>query len=223
MSTWETIALAIGGNAALLGVLGILAKSLLEKIIARDSKQFEADLKARADLAIEQLRNSLQLRTIEHQVRFSKLHEKRAEVIAELYRLLRIALWNSESFLSPMQWAGDPEPKQKHADAMNSIVDAYRYLGEHQIYLPHVLCVSLEKLIRDARGEVIKLGVWLPHHEASLPTHSQEQKQKMWDEAWKSISQDIPVGLRALEDEFRNLLGASAQLSSSSGSTASVD
>ena len=41
METWQTILIALGGNAAVLAVLGILAKSLLEKLITRDTKRFE--------------------------------------------------------------------------------------------------------------------------------------------------------------------------------------
>ena len=82
MEAWQTILLAFGGNAALLAVLGLLGKSILDKLIVRDTKQFEADLKAKSDAAIERLKNELQLKTIEHQVRFSRLHEKRAAVIS---------------------------------------------------------------------------------------------------------------------------------------------
>ena len=116
METWQTILLAIGGNAALLAVLGLLGKSLLDKLIVRDTKEFESSLKAKADAAIEHLKNDLQLRTIEHQVRFSRLHEKRAAVIAELYGHLVEALWEAESFLSPMEWAGEPSKKEALRD-----------------------------------------------------------------------------------------------------------
>lgn len=208
MNSLESILLAIAGNTVGLAVLGYLAKSLLEKFIARESKQFETDLKSKSDKAIERLRNDLQLRTIEHQVRFSKLHEKRAEVVAELYRKLRLALWDAESFLSPMQWAGDPDPKEKHATAMSSLVDAYRYFGEHQIYLPQALCVSLERIIRDTRQEVIRLGVWVGYDESVLPDHAQKQKHETWMAAWEAITKEIPKATHALEEEFRGLLGA---------------
>ena len=85
METWQTILLAFGGNAALLAVLGLIGKSLLDKLIVRDTKKFESDLQAKSDAAIEHLKNELQLKTIEYQVRFSRLHDKRADVIAELY------------------------------------------------------------------------------------------------------------------------------------------
>ena len=86
MDPWQTILLAAGGNVAFLAVLGWLGKSLLDKLIVRETKQFESDLKAKTDAAIEQLKSDLQIRSIEHQVRFSKLHEKRAVVIAEIGR-----------------------------------------------------------------------------------------------------------------------------------------
>ena len=211
MTAWESVLIAIVGNALVLAVLGVLAKSLLDKLIARDSKQFETELKATADATIERLRSELQQRTIEHQVRFSKLHEKRAEVVAELYSLLVQALWDSESFLSPMQWAGDPDPKAKHATAMNSIVAAYQYFVKHRIYLPGHICDAFEKLIRDARSEVIRLGVWVNFDERSLPSHSQEQKYQSWTKAWETLKNEISLATKALEEEFRGLLGGSSE------------
>lgn len=64
MDPWQTILLAFGGNAALLAVLGLLGKSLLEKVIARDTKRYESELKASTDAAIERLRNDL-VRSVE--------------------------------------------------------------------------------------------------------------------------------------------------------------
>jgi hypothetical protein len=63
----------------------------------RDSKRFEFELKAKADATIERLRSDLQIRTIEHQVRFARLHEKQATVIAEWNGLLAEAMWHAES------------------------------------------------------------------------------------------------------------------------------
>ena len=64
MEAWQTVLLAFGGNAALLAVLVILAKSLLEKILVRDTKQFETELKAKADAEIERIRSEF-VRSIE--------------------------------------------------------------------------------------------------------------------------------------------------------------
>jgi hypothetical protein len=52
MEPWQTILFAFGGHAALLAVLCWIAKSLLEKLIIRDTKQFESELKAKTDATI---------------------------------------------------------------------------------------------------------------------------------------------------------------------------
>jgi hypothetical protein len=77
MDPWQYITAAVVGNATALAVLGWLGKSLLEKMLQRDSKRFEIELKAKADSTMEQLKSDLQLRMIEHQVRFSRLHESK--------------------------------------------------------------------------------------------------------------------------------------------------
>ena len=116
MEIWKTFLFVFGGNAGLLLAIGYLVKSLLDKRIVQDTKRFEIELKAKSDAAIEHVRNTLQLQAIEHQVRFSRLHDKRASVIAELYGYLVKALLEAEDFLHPIQ---DPaEGGKKESQAM---------------------------------------------------------------------------------------------------------
>ncbi len=210
METWQTILLAFGGNAALLAVLGVIGKSLLDKLIMRDTKQFEADLKEKSDAAIEHLKNELQLKTIEHQVRFFRLHEKRADVIAELYGSFVEVLWEAESFLSPMEWSGEPSKKEKHITAINKLTELYRYFDKHRIYLPVELCSSLEQLIMEVRALVIDFGVYFDFPEDSLNDSTQREKREAWRAGWQAIKHQIPLARQSLENEFRFLLGATA-------------
>ena len=206
MAIWQTILLAVGGNAALLAVVGWLGKSLFETIIARDTKQFEMDLKAKADIAIETLKSDLELKAIEHQVRFSKLHERRAEVIAELYGYLVEALWAAESFLSPIEWAGEPKKEEKHVSAMNKLLDLYRYFDKNRIYLPPEICASLEKLVTDVRGHVIHFGVYVERNYGNAD-HVAKEKNAAWDEGWRAIQDQVPNARTALEAQLRALPG----------------
>jgi hypothetical protein len=208
MEAWQTILLAFGGNAALLAVLGLLGKSFLDKLIVRDTRQFETDLKAKSDSAIEHLKNELQLNSIEHQVKFSRLHEKRAEVIAELYGHLVEALWEAESFLSPMEWAGEPSKKEKHGAALKKLVDLYRYFDKHRIYLPTDLCGSMEKLIVEVRSHVVSFGVYVSFDNAMLNDQTYKEKQEAWNTGWSAIKNQIPMARQELEDAFRQLLGS---------------
>jgi hypothetical protein len=210
MEVWQTILLAFGGQAALVAVLAYIAKSLLDKMIVRDTKQFESDLKAKSDATIERLRNELQLNTIEHQVRFSRLHDKRAEVIAELYGCFVEALWEAESFLSPMEWNGEPSKKEKHVTAMNKLSHLYRYFDKHRIYLPPELCHSLDKIVRDVRSLVIKFGVYVEFGDNHRSDSSHDEKWDAWVGGWEAIRNEIPLARQNLEDEFRTLLGDTA-------------
>lgn len=208
MEAWQTVLLAFGGNAALLAVLGILGKSLLDKMIARDTKQFEAELQAKSNATIEYLKNELQLHTIEHQVRFSRLHEKRATVIADIYSHLVEMLWEAESFLSPMEWVGEPSKEEKHATATARLVDFYRYFDKHRIYLPSEICLSLENLLLEVRSHVIKFGTYVKYKSISSNERTMEEKEKAWNEGWDAIKNQVPLARQKLEDEFRLLLGA---------------
>lgn len=81
MEAWKTILLAFGGNAALLAVLGMIGKSLIEKILARDTLRIENELRAKSDVELEKLRSTLAVAAAERHVQFEKLHEKRANVV----------------------------------------------------------------------------------------------------------------------------------------------
>ncbi len=92
MEAWQTILLAFGGNAALLAVLGLLGKSLLEKLITRDTKLFESQLKAKTDAEIERLKNELIHNVERYKVQLKKsefLFQKEFEAASAFSALLQ--------------------------------------------------------------------------------------------------------------------------------------
>lgn len=180
---------------------------MMEKLIQRDTKRFETELKAKADSAIEQLKSELQIRTIEHQVRFSRLHEKRATVIADLNALIVEALWEAESFLSPIQWAGEPDKREKHQVVIGKLVELYRYFDKHRIYLPNPLCDVVDKLVTDVRMHVGRFSTYLVWEDDALQDHTRKEKQEVWLAGWDAIKNQVPIVRKQLEDEFRSLLG----------------
>lgn len=221
METWQTILLAFGGNAALLAVLGVIGKSLLDKLIVRDTKQFESDLQAKSNAVIERLKNELQLKAIEHQVRFSRLHDKRADVIAELYGFFVEALWEAESFLLPMEWNGEPNKKEKYVAAMNKLTDLYRYFDKNRIYLSLDLCSSLEVLVMEVKSLVINFCIYFDCPSDSLNNSTQQEKREAWSAGWKTIKNQVPLARQNLENEFRYLLGAAANPATNTGANLS--
>jgi len=199
MDAWQTVATAVLGNAVVLGVLGWLGRSLLEKILLRDSKRFELELQAKSQATIEQLKSELQLRAIEHQVSFSRLHEKRASVIAEMNSLLAETLWEAENVLSVVRWAGEPSEREKHRSAEKKLVEFFRYFDKHRIYLPVALCGALEKLVLEVREHVIGYGVYLTWDEDTLQDHTREEKHKTLMKGYELLKKKVPEVRQQLE------------------------
>jgi hypothetical protein len=207
MEIWKTILLAVGGQAAMLAVLAYVGKSIFERLIARDTKRFENDLKAKSDAASDRLRYKLQLQTIEHQVLFSRLHEKRASVIAELNDHLVEALWEAEDLLSPTRWTGEPDKAEKYEQARIKLAELYRYFDKHRIYLPEEMCTSLQNLIQNVRSQVIEVGVRIKT-EKHLFTR---EMMDTLDSSFEAFTKEAPVARKGLENEFRSLLGATTK------------
>ena len=211
MEAWQTILIALSGNAAMLAALAYLAKSLIVHKLSRDVSKFQSELKAASDTAIERLKSDLQLHAIEHQVRFSRLHEKRATVIAELNSLLAEAMWEAESFLSVMEFSGEPSKREKHNTATAKLVELARYFDKHRIYLPGELAAPLEALVQRVRTLVIRFGVYLHWEDGQLQDHTRKEKHKAWIEGWEAIRNEVPAARQKLETEFRAILsGASS-------------
>ncbi|MGA8764946.1 MAG: hypothetical protein WB562_18900 [Candidatus Sulfotelmatobacter sp.] len=188
MELWQVVLVALGGNATLLLAVAFLGKSLIGNFLTKDLERFKGDL---------------QLAAVEHQIRFSKLYEKRAVVLADLYRLLVIATWETESFVSPI--GGGAE--EQYRKALDAIAEYYRFFDQHRIYMPEELCPALEDFGRKLRSPTIGFGTYL---EFKYPNEATSQeKLKAWLEAWDSVKNVIPQLRSAIEAEFRRLLGAS--------------
>jgi len=198
-------------SGAILTVLGWLGKDwlwkvLFEKFILRESKRIELELQEKSQAAIEKLKNDLELRAIA----FSRLHEKRASVIAKMNSLLTETLWAAESALSVVQWAGEPSEREKLDAAGKKLTELFRYFDKHRVYLPVPLCEALESLIREVRRHVIGYGVYLTSSEETLPEHARKAKHKVLMDGYKYLKNNIPKIRQQLENEFRALLGPSS-------------
>jgi hypothetical protein len=62
-----------------------LTKHLISQLLQKDVEAYKIRLAAETARDAEQFRNELGTRAKQHELRFTKLEEKRAEVIAEMY------------------------------------------------------------------------------------------------------------------------------------------
>jgi hypothetical protein len=235
MSPFNQIIIAFGGQAMLLIVLGFLARSLIQSLLAKDLKRFETDLqttaalqlerqksdlkaqadtslerlrselKAQGDASIEQLKTRLQQATIEHQVRFAKLHEKRAEVIAEVYERLVDAEQQGYRFASVEGFMpGTDEQREARMKTQGTMFDLKLLIEKRHIYLPTQICTVLKGHLDNMANHVFGVGSYGAVR--ALTSQEQVEQQKVFAAACTAFAQDIPAARRALEDEFRRML-----------------
>lgn len=151
---WQAVTESLGGQAVFLAAVAWLCKTLVSNRLSREADAFRARLKADADTEIERLRASLQIAATEHQVRFSKLHEERGEVIAKLYGLLLESADAARFFAAHATEHGDEGEKARDAH-----LDLYRFLNLKRIYLPSRVCELLENYEAKLGHSVVFLSV----------------------------------------------------------------
>jgi hypothetical protein len=196
---WQSVITSLGGQAVLLAAVAWLAKVLVSSRLSREADAFRIRLKADTDVEIERLRASLQIAAAEHHVLFSKLHEKRAEVIEKLYILLLEAADAAKTF------AANPNDTQLGKEEWNQHLQLYRFFHINKIYLPSALCALLENYETKLRFSTTSVKIYMSI-ENPKPEIVNEQV-KVVREAWRALETDLPAIMSELETEFRQLLG----------------
>ena len=210
MTAWQSILLALGGNAALLLRLGWLARSLGSQLLAKDLERFKASLTSASSEASERLKHELQIVSLEHEVRFSKLHERRAEVIGFLYSLLVEVQWSGQSLVAMAEFVGEPPKQEKYIAAMNKCAEFFREFDKNRIYLPEHVCQQIEEFLRGMRTRVIQFGVYSQANDYA-PEHLIKERLDVWVKASDYFDKEVPIARQALEAELRSMLSGATK------------
>jgi hypothetical protein len=220
-----TVVATVGGGGVALGAAAWLVKAIVTDRMARDAEMFKTRLQTDANTEIERLRHSLQMATLEHQVRFSKLHEKRAEVIADVYARLVKLQSVAERFAVNDAFADSSRSRE----AFDKVTEAGRSLfltvQMNRLYLPESVCSSVERFAHEVRREVshVHIGSMMEDrviegHTIQLSDAERRFRMNTFNKAWEVFDKDIPAARKLLENEFRELLGEkSAGVSASTG------
>jgi hypothetical protein len=182
---------------AVLGLVYLLRK-IFEKWLSQDLESFKARLRASHDAEIERLRADLRAVAFERETRFARLHELRAEVIAELYKRLVWAHTSLLEFIQPIQQGGEKQRKERGRKAADNTNKFFAHFHENYIYFDQSLCSVIETLEEKFRRTWAEFAIFPDMKPASA---------REWADAWKSFSQDVPPLRHEIEKRFRRMLG----------------
>jgi hypothetical protein len=202
---WQILLTTLGGGTAILAAAAWLIRTALNHALTRDAEAFKARLSADAEIEVEKLKSSLQMAAFEHQVRFSNLHAKRAEVIAEIYSQMVEVEQHGKRFVYVDVF--DETRQQAYSETMKRLIEFFFFLEKRRIYLPENICTLMQKFVDTIRKHVIRTNIYEPI-EQSFNSKVLEEKIKVIQEVNEAFEGSIPAARAELEREFRRLLGA---------------
>jgi len=165
----------------------------------------KAELKAKSDVEIENLKSRLSIAATEHQVWFSRLHETRAKVIAKTYALLQDLYAKVADYVKIFEPTGD-RPREERRKDVNSALDALRaYFYKKQIFLPKETAIKVRNIDTDMIQATSQFA-----YGVELTQRTEEESTKIWIEVFERMNGKISTAMVELEDEFRELLGEKA-------------
>ena len=204
-SVLTTVLVAGGGSVAVSGGAAWLLKAGLTAWIEKDTEAFKAKLKANADTEIERLKSSLQMAATEHQVRFSKMHERRADVIEDLYKRLVNVYFSGERFVLTSENNATPYQENEYSKMRTRLSNLYAFIELNRIWLPARVSALLDQHFEQINRTIHTAGIF---GRIEYPNeHTVEQSNEAFTKAYKAFETDIPAARGMLEAEFRGMLG----------------
>lgn len=141
-----------------------------------------------------------------YQTRYAKLHEKRAEVVAETYARLARVEKSFRYLLDPLPAQLTGESRDTRATATADVANEFmRYVDENRIFLDKDVC---EMLIRFSKElyEIYKpfmIARMFPSNTYDINLH------EGWSRGIDKLNTEIPILRKEIEDQFRAMLDES--------------
>jgi hypothetical protein len=160
----------------------------------------KAQLRAQSDIEIEKLRSQLSMAATEHQIRFSGLHDKRAEVVAKTYALLQRLYDTLGSYVNIVEFSGTLSRDERRQEAIDAHKAFIEYYPNHLIFLPKSTAEKINLINRLLVNTYNDFYLTIDR-----PIGSGDSSK--WLEIYQRVGGEVKAALDGLEDEFRRLLG----------------
>lgn len=201
---------SLGTSALALGALTYLAKSLIEKLLARDLVEHKARLDAQSQASIEALRLQTRLQAFEHEAAYQHVLLMRVKAITDLYSNLTAVIRTFERLFSAAPTAA---PDHEIISAAAVAWDTFdEHFDKSRLFLPPAT-------VENINGFAFRLsairGSFLIEISGVLPGGPEDPRARDWiasTKAWTAMQDHLHKSITQLEDEFRGLLGGRLEI-----------
>ncbi len=160
----------------------------------------KAQLKSQMDVEVEKLKSSLSIAAAERHVKFSKLHEERASVIAETYSLLKDVYITLQDYVKIFEPAGDKSREERREIAYEAHGRLRGYYPKKIFFLPQKTAEKLEEIDMEL-VKTFNEFAW------TIDFQQGGGDARKWNEIFERMRGEMKLALGELENEFRKLLG----------------
>jgi hypothetical protein len=189
MNIIQVILSAIGGTTVLVGLVVFLAKLIIRHMLGKD---------------VEKLKASLRMNILEHEVVFSRLHDRRIEVIADIYAALKDVYRKAMDYTAIIQFSGEPSRDEKRQALAKSAALYFEKFDKQKIWLDEGLAKKIDdfyiQMIIPVRDLAISSDI-----AKEDPSYLKEMHKK-WTNAYQKYEKEVPEAIVSLENEFRRTL-----------------
>lgn len=136
---WDEIVRTLGTVLIGSGAIVWLVKSLWSQFLARDIETFRANLENRNSVEIERLKGELKRISFEHETRYARIYDKRADALEELFKRMVKANRAFANKFYAIRFAGDPSPEEqtkRAGEAANEFID---WFTENRLFIDNDL------------------------------------------------------------------------------------
>jgi len=196
------------GTASVIGIIGYFGRTLFEHYLSEKINSYKSQLERESD----NYKHQLQLITQEHQIKFSKLHTDRSEVIRTIYDKLQLMRQTMRDLLVPIRWADGTTEESRQINASKATQEFLDYFHRNEILFEESICTLVNEM------DKLYWNAWTSHTTYNAPDMKDiarvdrefgKERADALKEAWDTIDKKVPVIEEALKKEFRALLGVS--------------
>jgi hypothetical protein len=203
-----TIVATFLASGGVLTVVAFVGRGVFTQWLGKSLEAYKIGLKAAADRELEGLRADLQRVASERQIVFGRLHERRADVIADVYAKLEdlhaaLRQWN---MLKDVGGTGTAAFKERAEKALRELDRAYY---PRAIWLDRAICNQLNELLDGAGGFRMLFQLLVGEDtgaELSINGKTVDLRQFA-----NEVNQAAAGARGALDASFRKTLGAEAE------------
>ena len=184
----------------------------IEERVKEDFNKKLEDYKAKINeelaLRIEPLKSELEKNNITHHIQFGYLHRKRGEAMIEIYRRLinvRRCIVNYTSKIQTLNSHNSDNIHNLKLDTDRSIVEFQSYFDSNRIFYSESLCENIDMLL----GEINYLTELFSIHQNNgfmMPIDDKLEEQGKMIKISQSVREELPIKIKLIENEFRDLL-----------------